>query len=665
MQQYNKDTISSQWKNLRDGIVVDPACVRPKILKSWHYSRGKGIDAYGGMICCNDTDMLFKRSKELVAAAKPFMEMINEVIAGSGLRIDCIDYEGYFLCSCGDPALLQESEYNGFVPGCNVSIDAIGTNAAGLCLELKRPVQVLGPEHYNVNLHNLNCSATPIYAPDSELIGALNILSYVTPQNRQTLGLTTSLAKTIENQLALTSTISSLKISNAELNTIMEYLPQGVISLNSLGEVDSYNKKALEMFSISRKTGIIQRKKQLGQVLQTLQLRPHEKVNTEREYTVTVSNRKKSFVINTHSIENGAQRLIMIEDSCRIMSLSAAQSNKTSYTFDDITGKCPGIVKARELATMVAATDSSVLLVGESGTGKELFAQAIHTASVRSRNPFVAINCGAIPADIIESELFGYEPGAFTGAREAGKPGRLETASGGTLFLDEIEAMPLSFQVKLLRAFSSKSIVRVGGVGEIPLNIRIIAASKVDLLKEINQNRFREDLYYRIATFPIQIPPLNQRGDDIILLTQQFLKQISAEYTMPLVQVDDRFMEALCSYPWRGNVRELRNMIERAVVVGLDQEVLTPAHLAEPVKKAWMTNTLKQRTKASIVKKNFGNESLLKLAEDAAIAMVLEEEQGNISKSARRLGIARSTLYQKIEATPSLLSVVKSDTMAN
>lgn len=657
MQPYDRDLIVRQWENLILGKVIEPSCIRPEILQSWRYSRDKGIDARGGMTCSPDIEALLNRSKELITAAQPFMEMINEVIAGSGLRIDCIDYEGYFLCACGDPSLLRESEYNGFVPGCNVSIDTLGTNAAGLCLELKRPIQVLGPEHYNVNLHNLNCSATPILAPDSELVGVLNILSYITPQNCQTLGLTTSIAKAIENQLALTSTISSLKVSNAELQTIMEYLPQGVVALNSLKEVVSYNSKALELFAVSKKSGVKQRKRQIEKVIRSLDLNPKGNSRAEQEYTITIGARKKSFVINVHSIENGARSLVMIEDSGRIMSLSATQSNRTSYTFKDITGACPDIVRARELAQMVAATDSSVLLIGESGTGKELFAQAIHAASTRSRNPFVAINCGAIPADILESELFGYEPGAFTGAREAGKPGRLETASGGTLFLDEIEAMPLSFQVKLLRAFSSKSMVRVGGIAEIPLDIRIISASKVDLFEEVNQGRFREDLYYRIATFPIQIPPLSKRGDDIRLLTRQFLQQLSREYTRGIIHMDEGVIEALCAYPWRGNVRELRNILERAVVMGLDQEVLSLNHLPEQVRKAWMTKRIKQRTRASLAGENSGNESLIKLAENAAISMVLEEEGGNISRSARRLGIARSTLYQKIEANPCLQSV--------
>lgn len=312
-------------------------------------------------------------------------------------------------------------------------------------------------------------------------------------------------------------------------------------------------------------------------------------------------------------IGDGEKTLLLIEDSSRIMSLSAAQANRTSYTFADIIGECPEIKQAIQLASMVANTSSSVLLVGESGAGKELFAQAIHAASDRSRHPFVAINCGAIPADIIESELFGYEAGAFTGAREAGKAGRLEAASGGTLFLDEVEAMPLSFQVKLLRAFSSRSIVRVGGVTDIPIDIRIISASKVDLQSEINEGRFREDLYYRIATFPIDIPPLHKRGGDIRLLAKQFLGMLRSEYALTEIFVEDQFFEALEAHSWRGNVRELRNIIERAVLMSSGQENLGIEHLPELIRQGWMTSKLKNELRKWSVRKWIAKNHISKL----------------------------------------------------
>jgi len=653
--------ITEQWQNLIDGKAVDPNKVRPEIRQSWHECRSKKIDPYGSLQRFTDTRELLARSADLVAVAQPFMALINDIIAGSGLRIDCIDREGFFLCACGDAKLIRESEFNGLVTGCNVSLNSLGTNAAGLCLELERPVQVLGPEHYNINLHKLNCSATPIYAPGGILVGALNILSYVTPQNRQTLGLTTGVAMAIENQLAVTRTMASLKVSNARFKTILEYLPQGVVSLDKADNVDAYNRKALDLLEISTKSNNSTRAAKLTEAVRTLPLPASAKRHSDQEYTVEVGGRKKTFVINRHSIENGEGTLVFLEDTRRIMSLSAVQSNRTSYTFEDISGNCAAIKKAKKLAEMVAATDSSVLLIGESGTGKELFAQAIHAASNRAGHPFVAINCGAIPADIIESELFGYEPGAFTGAREAGKPGRLETASGGTLFLDEVEAMPLSFQVKLLRAFSAGNLVRLGGVQEIPIDLRIISASKVDLLEEVRQGRFREDLYYRIATFPLDIPPLHARGGDIRLLTRQFLDQLAAEYSLSDIAAEEQFFEALETCPWRGNIRELRNTVERAVLMGMNQGPLTPALLPQQVRASWLGSKLKKRT-IQTRQDNEDGKSLLKIAEDTIIAMVLEEENGNISRSAKRLGIARSTLYQKIELSHDLLNVVKSYT---
>ena len=660
--EYSGESIFTQWQNMISGNPIDPVQVRPEILISWEDCLAKGVDAYGEMSRCDDLEMILQRSAELIAVAKPFMEMINEVIAGSGMRIDCIDFEGFFLCSCGDPVLMRESEMNGLVTGCDVGLDTLGTNAAGLCLSLKRPVQVLGCEHFNRNLHNLNCSATPIYAPGSVLLGALNILSYAAPQNRQTLGLTKSVAMSIEKQIALSRTVKSLKISNTQLNTIMEYLPQGVISLSNSGEIDDYNQKVLEMFNIAPNINGDIRTEKIKQIIHQLPVPADNMQLSDRECTITIGKRKKSFLVNTRRIGGGEKTLLLVEESSRIMNLSAVQSNRTSYTFDDIIGNCPEIQKAIELASMVANTNSSVLLVGESGAGKELFAQAIHAASDRCRHPFVAINCGAIPADIIESELFGYEPGAFTGAREAGKAGRLEAASGGTLFLDEVEAMPLSFQVKLLRAFSSKSIVRVGGVNEIPVDIRIISASKVDLQSEINAGRFREDLYYRIATFPLEIPPLHKRGGDIKLLAKQFLGMLQSDYVLPELSADEPFFEALESHSWRGNVRELRNTIERAVLMSLGKEKLAIEHLPESIQHSWMTKKLKKRAERTIRQEPDDQRSYLKIVEDTAIAMVLEEERGNITRSAKRLGIARSTLYQKIHASPHLVSVAKSNT---
>lgn len=228
-----------------------------------------------------------------------------------------------------------------------------------------------------------------------------------------------------------------------------------------------------------------------------------------------------------------------------------------SMEFSDIIGSTPQIMRSIRFAKQAALTDFAIVLNGESGSGKDVFAQAIHNTSPRRNGPFVALNCGAIAADLVESELFGYEEGAFTGADRSGKIGMLEKASGGTLFLDEVESMPLAVQSKLLRVLSGGSLHRVGSTAEIPVDLRVISASKVDLRKAAERGEFREDLFYRISVVSLPIPPLRDRKEDVPLLARNFLDRIGRRSTA----VSPEAMAALCAYNWPGNVRELENVL--------------------------------------------------------------------------------------------------------
>lgn len=225
--------------------------------------------------------------------------------------------------------------------------------------------------------------------------------------------------------------------------------------------------------------------------------------------------------------------------------------------FSDIIGSTPQIMRSIRFAKQAALTDFAIVLNGESGSGKDVFAQAIHNTSPRRNGPFVALNCGAIAADLVESELFGYEEGSFTGADRSGKIGMLEKASGGTLFLDEVESMPLAVQSKLLRVLSGGSLHRVGSTAEIPVDLRVISASKVDLRKAAERGEFREDLFYRISVVSLPIPPLRDRKEDVPLLARNFLDRIGRRSTA----VSPEAMAALCAYNWPGNVRELENVL--------------------------------------------------------------------------------------------------------
>ncbi|NLZ90935.1 MAG: sigma 54-interacting transcriptional regulator, partial [Clostridiales bacterium] len=255
----------------------------------------------------------------------------------------------------------------------------------------------------------------------------------------------------------------------------------------------------------------------------------------------------------------------LIKDIKRVLELVYSMTSSPDITFDDILGVSDGIEYAKKIARMVANSNSTVLIRGESGTGKELFARSIHRASRRKDGPFVPVNCGALPDSLLESELFGYEEGAFTGARRGGKQGLFRFADGGTLFLDEIGELSPHLQVKLLRVLQEGGIRRVGGTEETKVDVRIIAATSRNLEEMLEQGLFRDDLYYRLNVVPLFVPPLRQRKEDIPILVDSFIGKVSENMGKPVKGITRQAVEKLTSYNWPGNVRELSNVIERAI----------------------------------------------------------------------------------------------------
>ena len=301
------------------------------------------------------------------------------------------------------------------------------------------------------------------------------------------------------------------------------------------------------------------------------------------------------------------------------------------YEFDQIIGQSKPMQRVYELIAQVAPTDSTVLVTGESGTGKELVARAIHANSPRCYGPFVAVSCGALPDTLLESELFGYEKGAFTGADHS-KKGRFEMANGGTLFLDEIGDVSPKTQVDLLRVLQQREFRRLGGHKVIETDVRIIAATNRDLIKAIGEKKFREDLYYRLNVISIHLPPLRERKDDIPLLTRHFIKKFAIKLHKDQKTVSPSAMKLLKEYDWPGNVRELENVIERAMVIGKGKSIQP-----EDLPISCEPEILKKRPRA------------LSEVEKLHIKSVLEENDWNISKCARELQIDRQTLYNKIK----------------
>jgi|SRR5690348_510702 len=305
------------------------------------------------------------------------------------------------------------------------------------------------------------------------------------------------------------------------------------------------------------------------------------------------------------------------------------------YNFESIIGSAPSILNAIELAKKVSLTDTTVLLLGETGTGKEIFAQAIHNAGKRAGNPFLALNCGTFSKDLLESEIFGHKAGAFTGAIKD-KKGLIEEANKGTLFLDEIGEIPYELQSKLLRVLETNEFIKVGDTTPTKINVRFIAATNRDLQQDVNENKFREDLFYRLNVFTISLPSLHERKKDIPSLANFFLKVFSAKTGNNITGMNKRFLELLEQQEWKGNIRELKNTIERAVILCNGSE-LTPDDLP-----------LEMRTSNIHSQKN-STAMDLSSVEKAHIQKVLMHTHGNKTEAARLLNIGLTTLYRKIE----------------
>lgn len=495
----------------------------------------------------------------------------------------------------------------------------------------------------NVNCNELAELCIPIHF-NNKIIGVLGMCAFNTKAKYDLINNRESYIK-FEKQLSnIISTILSeknhgkmLEYKSSELMTLINSINEGIIILNNNKEIITINNYILEKLELDTN--------QVPSITQLLSDKILEQL-VESEFNCELGPVKfgeYEFIINSSpiKIKGKKQGAILAFSDFNKMRESVLKSNliKGIITFEDIIGESDTILKARRQAIQVAEKDVSVLIFGESGTGKEVFARAIHTASRRKDEVFMAINCGAIPENLIESELFGYEKGSFTGASKSGKMGKFEASKDGTLFLDEIGDLPYLMQVKLLRALEEKEITRVGGYDPIKVNPRIISATNKDLGKMVLENIFREDLFYRLNIVPIHIPPLRERGYDVIILARYFLKHFSEVYNKKLDGFTPACERFLLQYNYPGNIRELKNLIEYAIIfeensfVGLEN-IKTKVGIH---KDKSYNSTLADLTKAyekSVI------ENELQLLGDCLDAK---------REVARKLGISIATLYRKLE----------------
>lgn len=619
------------------------------IIRSHQRCEGYGVErtrVYSSRIL--DGTGLGKRMEEkrnLISTAEPYLKQLYDFVKGSDFFSLLTDEEGCILSIIGDETILNEALSYKMQPGAFMDERNIGTNAMGTALEEARPLQVSGKEHFIDAYHRWTCSASPIRDLKGQIIGTIDLTGYSQSVNLHTLGMVVAAANAIENMMDIREYAQKLENANNFTETIMDSIDSGILTTDLAGKIIKANRNVADLFGYAPEELI-------GHKIWDM-VEDWDKIKTKillgQDFTdenVFVHSRKNKLQLNVSVYpvldrqHNLIHMVLVFRDVKQVRRLAnKIMGHKAIYTFDKIIGEDPEFRRIIQYAKKIADSRSNVLITGESGTGKELFAQAIHNYSDRHEEPFVALNCGAIPRNLIESELFGYEGGAFTGSKTHGQMGKFQIAEGGTIFLDEIGEMPLDMQIGLLRVLEEGVIRRVGSNQEIVVNVRVIAATNKNLKEEIQKGNFRKDLYYRLNVLPVNLMPLRHRKTDIPLLSSFFMDRISRKLNKKPVEIGSQELKDMLAYDWPGNVRELENFIELMVNTGLVPNRIPrdldsmgfgldlPAFQSEPPMEFLDLESLERNH----------------------ILEALRLYEGNITQCARILGIGRSTLYRKLE----------------
>jgi transcriptional regulator with PAS, ATPase and Fis domain len=620
--------LEQAWRACLDGRTDRPAGVRQNIWDSWLRSVSAGLDPDDGQYRFVAPEVLaatLATNRVLITAAA---EVMRGLLAYNPRgHINLTDAEGTTLYFCG----LDLTPV-----GSRLLESVQGTNCTGLALAEDRLVYVLAEENFGIGLRRrrMHCAAAPIRDAQGRTLAMLTLTAEPGWFHFHTLGTVQAAAEAVSRQMALQALLE-------EQQTVLEVLNEGLVVLDERGCIKALNRYARQLFRVGRDLlgNPFQR---LGQseLTDEILLRGGEGLR-DLDCTFELHDRSQlACLVSVCSLEQGG-RIVSLRENRRIREITRRIiGTQASYTFETIQGSSRAIQDALHLGRIASRSDSTTLILGESGTGKELFAQAIHNASDRCSGPFVAVNCGAIPRDLVQSELFGHVEGAFTGSARGGSAGKFELADGGTIFLDEIGDMSFDAQVSLLRVLQEGEVTRVGAKKSQQVNVRIIAATHRNLSQAVAEGAFREDLYYRLNVLNLTVPPLRMRHEDVPLLARHFLSRCARSLRKSVQGISPEALDILSAYHWPGNVRELENTIERATNLAVT-ELIQPGDLPLEIKQ-------RQRPSAP------GNVPEPRAALDLgahemnAIIAALKDTRGNIRLAAKQLNVSRGGLYNKM-----------------
>lgn len=646
----------ASWKKFIDTGEIEPHRVPQHIAESWKRSRTGRVDPFSIPPSSYLDPVSYEKRKSeqkyLTSIAKPFMIDIYKYLEQSRYLVVLFDADGYHLCRVGQRADFDRSyQYSMIREGLCFGESTLGTTGFALAKRLGRPIQIIGSEHYVALLHYVLGSYAPIRDPEhGDFMGVVGIAGARTMPNPHTLALAAAAGTAIENSLRLDRGRKIFFFYGKALQNTMDSLEDGIVIIDNAGKIYEINRYASDVFGVEKesvkgqhisealKTPDIEKR-----VMDTLLRKDVEGKENEIEIRGTGYLTSMKFVKQGNTDVLGViVQLKSIKNLSQIV--HRISGDQAKFTFENMIGSSEKSRDIRALAKMAACSDANIIIEGESGTGKEVMAHAIHNASSRAENPLVVLNCAAIPSELLESTLFGHEKGAFTGATTT-HIGKFEVADKGTVFLDEIGEMPLQMQVKLLRVIEANSVERVGGKSAIPINIRVIAATNRDLIRDVERNRFRRDLFYRLNVFRFTLPPLRDRKEEIRDFVKFFVRQGMVDFNKTVTAVAEDYIKELSLYNWPGNIRELRNAVQYSLAI-LDGEVLNRTHLI-----GFLPAGVGRQDSLSATpwEESHYSSMNLSLLERDIIQKSLALAHGNKSKAARNIGIGRATLYRKLK----------------
>ncbi|MET3317682.1 UNVERIFIED_ORG: transcriptional regulator of acetoin/glycerol metabolism [Peribacillus simplex] len=611
------------WERFISEGVLDSNRLDMRIKESWHRCKKEQVNPYlnkGKHVLTNDLlNVQREKNSVLLDVASPQLTRMNQAIKESGMMALLVDPDGYVLSLSGNEKILDEAGKINFVEGVRWTEGEVGTNAIGTALKTGEAVMIQGTEHYSIASHKWSCSAMPIFNEDRILMGVLDISCPVEYFHPSMLGMVATLAYTIEQEMAVRSYKRELALTQQSIELAEAYPDRPFIVCNHKEIIISASKQVRQ--KISQSIGM-----RLSDFL-----------------TFGYQIEKETPLISTEDKRVSGKCLFLSEGHTQNRLFPTSSPSKL-FNFKGEIGISEAFQNTLHKVKLVAPTEANVYISGETGVGKELVALSIHENSPRKKGPFITINCGAIPKDLMESELFGYVEGAFTGAKRQGHKGKFEQANGGTIFLDEIGEIPHAMQVALLRVLQEKKIVPIGGTKSISLDIRIITATHRNLAELVNEGSFRQDLYYRLNVYPVSVPPLRERKGDIPYLVR-YLSEVN-NWNIPL---SEELLNSLKGYNWPGNIRELQNVLQRLSILLQDgrvdyEQLLNSMHSLAITQKADCQSP-KEIDKNCIM----GNELTTreKIQRDLMLE-ALQRTQGNVTAAAKLIDLPRSTFYKRL-----------------